>query len=177
MPVAAIVAANATVYNGLRHFLFVVPGMILLAMVATIRLCRRTALVAVLAVILAAGHAEAAVAAARLHPFEYMYFSPLAGGYRGAHARYESDYWRACETPAARWLAVHYGEHTGDERPTVGGLLSHSREAALPDVFTEADAPRFWVDSFHPGPREASYRPIHQVIVEGVVVCAVSVRD
>lgn len=177
VPVAAIVVTHATVYNGLRHFLFAVPGMILLSVAATVRLCRRATVVVVLGAALAAGHAEAAVAAARLHPFEYMYFSPLAGGYRGAHARYEGDYWRACETPAARWLARHYREHTSDPRPTVGGLLGHSREAALPAVFTEAEAPTFWVDSFHPAPRTAAYQPIHRVVADGLVVCVVSVRD
>jgi hypothetical protein len=130
-----------------------------------------------LAVVLAAGHAEAAAASARLHPFEYMYFSPLVGGYREAHTRYESDYWRSCETPAARWLTLHYREYTSDTHPTIGGLLAHSRAAELPDAFTEGEVPRFWVSSFHPVPPGASYRPIHRVVVEGVTVCTVSVRD
>jgi 4-amino-4-deoxy-L-arabinose transferase-like glycosyltransferase len=177
VPVAALVLTHATLYNGPRHFLFTVPGMILLAVAATVRLCRRTTVVVALAVVLAAGHAEAAAAAARLHPFEYMYFSPLVGGYREAHTRYESDYWRSCETPAARWLTLHYREYTSDTHPTIGGLLAHSRAAELPDAFTEGEVPRFWVSSFHPVPPGASYRPIHRVVVEGVTVCTVSVRD
>lgn len=177
VPVAALVVTHATLYNGLRHFLFAVPGMILLAVAATVRLWRRTAMVVALVAVLAAGHAEVAVAAARLHPFEYMYFSPLVGGYQRAHTRYESDYWRSCETPAARWLTLHYREYTSDPHPTIGGMLPHSRVAELPDVFIPEDVPKFWVSSFHPVPAGASYRPIHRVVVEGVTVCAVSVRE
>ncbi|MCW6007022.1 glycosyltransferase family 39 protein [Micromonospora sp. CPCC 205371] len=177
VPGVALTVSQGPLYNGLRHFLFAVPGMILLAVAATVRLWRRATVVAALAVALVAGHAEVAVAAARLHPFEYMYFSPVAGGYRGAHTRYESDYWRSCETPAARWLTLHYREYTSDTHPTIGGLLPHSREAEPPDAFTPDDVPRFWVSSFHPVPPGASYRPIHRVVVEGVVVCTVSVRD
>lgn len=178
VPVVALVVTHATLYNGLRHFLFAVPGMILLAVAATVRLWRRRTAVAVaVAVVLVAGHAEVAVADARLYPYEYAYFSPLVGGFRGAHARYESDYWRSCETPAARWLARHYRDHTTEARPTVGGLLPHNGVAVLPVVRTEAEAaPTFWVYSFHPAPPAVTYRPIHRVVVEGVAVCTVSVR-
>ncbi len=30
---------------------------------------------------------------ARLHPYEYVYFNPLAGGVRGAQDKYMLDYW------------------------------------------------------------------------------------
>jgi hypothetical protein len=48
---------------------------------------------AVLAIIFAAGIALPVVGMARLHPYEYVYFNPIAGGVRAAQHRFMLDYW------------------------------------------------------------------------------------
>ncbi|HEU5111391.1 MAG TPA: hypothetical protein VFT95_22850, partial [Micromonosporaceae bacterium] len=127
VPLAVIVLMRPTLYNGPRHFLFVVPGLVLLGalgvtrLVAALRWSRPTlvALVALVAVL----WAPTVYAAARLHPFEYMYFSPLVGGYSGARDRYETDYWSLCQNPALDWLVDHHKAYPSATPPTVGGLF------------------------------------------------------
>lgn len=177
VPVAAIVVLNATVYNGLRHFLFAVPGMVLLAVVGVMRLWRltrgRRVLAGALVAGLLAGQVEVVLASHRLHPLEYMYFSPVVGGYRTAAGRYETDYWRACETIAMRWLADLPSVPAG---PTVGGILAGTAQAEMPPGFRYSEQPDFFVESEHsrPGP---GYVPVHDVVVEGTVVCTIHARQ
>ncbi|HEV7820395.1 MAG TPA: hypothetical protein VGO84_04390, partial [Burkholderiales bacterium] len=82
-------------YNGMRHFLFVIPPLCVIAALAFQRLLQAPSRVARLA--FAAGLALAFIAQARmlieLHPDEYTYFNTLVGGPRGARGRYELDYW------------------------------------------------------------------------------------
>jgi hypothetical protein len=82
-------------YNGMRHFLFVIPPVCVIAALAFQRLLQAPSRVARLA--FAAGLGLAFVAQARmlidLHPDEYTYFNTLVGGPRGAAGRFELDYW------------------------------------------------------------------------------------
>jgi hypothetical protein len=99
LPVAAAVAARPAMYNGIRHFLFVVPPLAVLAGLMSSRLLERARqlgrapLLAGVAVLIA-GIAAPVVAMVRLHPYQYVYFNHLvAGGVRGADGRYMLDYW------------------------------------------------------------------------------------
>jgi len=80
-------------YNNLRHFLFVLPPLLVLAGIGyehTCALVRHTWAKGLLtAVILAPGLA----AILWLHPYEYSYFNSLAGGVSGAAGNYDLDYW------------------------------------------------------------------------------------
>jgi hypothetical protein len=98
LPIAVAMAARPALYNGLRHFIFVVPpfaalgGLALAWLIARARAIGKPALAA-LAALAIAGIALPAVGMLRLHPYEYTYFNPLAGGVRGANGRYMLDYW------------------------------------------------------------------------------------
>ena len=97
-PVLCEVVAHGPAFCGLRHFLFVLPPIAVLAGIgldiAVMRLSavRRQLGVAVLAVV-AAGFGWNAVTLVRLHPYEYLVFNPLVGGLEGASRRYAMDYW------------------------------------------------------------------------------------
>ena len=41
---------------------------------------------------------------ANLHPYEYVYFNELVGGFKGAYGRFETDYWAASLKEAVEWL-------------------------------------------------------------------------
>jgi hypothetical protein len=111
LPVAAAVLLRPVLYDGWRHFLFVVPPLAVLAglgldaaLDAKPRLVGRTA--AVLAT-------AAALVVARdmvvLHPYQSVYFNrAVAGGLAGAAGRYETDYWGASYKEAAGWLLSSY---------------------------------------------------------------------
>ena len=98
LPIAVAMAARPALYNGLRHFVFVVPPFAALGGLAVQLACRTRGLsgkpaLAALAAVAIAGVALPAVGMVRLHPYEYTYFNLLAGGVRGAHGRYMLDYW------------------------------------------------------------------------------------
>jgi hypothetical protein len=98
LPIVIAVVTRPAGYNGIRHFLFAVPPMALLAglavpwLLAWARNKSRPALVCVV-LLLAASVLDPVIAIARLHPYEYTYFNPTAGGERGARKDYMIDYW------------------------------------------------------------------------------------
>lgn len=98
IPVLLVVLTRPVLYNGVRHFLFVVPPMAVLAGVAVAYLLdmlasyRRSAAIAgTAALAMAAG--VTVVDMVRIHPYQYALFNQMAGGVRGASDRYMLDYW------------------------------------------------------------------------------------
>ena len=96
-PIVFSLATRPALYNGVRHFSFVLPPLALLAGIGldrTLLLLKplRAASAALLVVLLVAG-ADNLLLLARLHPYEYIAYNHLVGGPRGAHERYEGDYW------------------------------------------------------------------------------------
>jgi hypothetical protein len=98
---------HPAIYDGLRHFLFLLPLMTALSAVGFIRsfkdrpwdVLRKGAMaLGVLSFLMTANQAV------RLHPYEYVYFNELTGGFPGAYGRYETDYWVASMKEAALWL-------------------------------------------------------------------------
>lgn len=101
-PVIAAVVRNATIYDGIRHLLFVLPPLVALAAAGWVALIETRARAAAL-VVLVVGMAEPLVFQVRNHPNQIVYFSPLAGGPRGAFARYDMDYWGNSVLQAVEW--------------------------------------------------------------------------
>jgi hypothetical protein len=95
-------------YDGLRHFLFLVPFLAVLAGVSVSVFLRspagRWGKVAGLAV-LAASCLVTLVDMVRLHPYESVYFNRLvAGGMKAGIDRYEGDYWCLSYKEGCEWL-------------------------------------------------------------------------
>ena len=97
-PLAYTLLAAPPLYNGLRHFSFVLPPLAVLAGIGLVRawqglrtrppLLRRAVLLAcALALIGQAG------LLARLHPYGYLAYNQLVGGVPGAAGGWEQDYW------------------------------------------------------------------------------------
>jgi len=98
LPIAVTVLAQPAMYNGVRHFVFVLPPFAVLGGLAGAWIAERAArfgrvAMAVLAVIFVAGVSLPAIAMARLHPYEYVSFNYIVGGVRGAQSRFMLDYW------------------------------------------------------------------------------------
>ncbi len=108
VPIGFVILTGATHYDGVRHVLFVIPMLAILAGGALLRLIpflRRFPLIAATAVVVAAAHTGVtAVTLARLHPLEYVAMNALAGGTKGAADRFELDYWAVAATEALRRL-------------------------------------------------------------------------
>ncbi len=112
VPVAVAVLTDPPLYNGIRHFLFVLPPVSVLAALGLVgafhALSRRARLAG-------AGFALAALGLFlfnasvlwRLHPYEYVAYNQLVGGTPGAWGRFEGDYWSSSLREAA--LALRHG--------------------------------------------------------------------
>jgi hypothetical protein len=182
IPLMLIVVRQATLYNGLRQYLFVVPGMILLGVFALRRLAtfirqvRRPAvaigLAATVAATVVAGHAQALAATVRLYPLEYVYFSPIVGGFAGAYDQYEKDYWHACESLSVDWVYEHRQELGLRDGATVSGVLNANYISLPPGIRPSGEDERpDIVVSDERSPGRNDYRLVHEIRAEGVPVC------
>ena len=99
--------ASVSLYDGIRHMLFIVPPMAVLAAAGWEFCCaaRRAAGLALVAGALALMIAEPFVFQIRNHPNQAVYFTPAVGGPRGAFGRYDLDYWGNCILEATEWAA------------------------------------------------------------------------
>jgi hypothetical protein len=95
LPVLYGVLARPVVYNGLRHFLFVLPPLALLAAAGLEPLLarRRPLPRAAGAALIVVGLLAPVARMVELHPAQYAYFNEVAGGTRGALGRFDLDYW------------------------------------------------------------------------------------
>jgi hypothetical protein len=98
LPIAIAILKRPALYNGIRHFIFVIPPMTVLGGLAFARGMewlgenRRSWQPAALAVF-AFGLVLPLGEMIRLHPYQYTHFNHIAGTVRGADDRYMLDYW------------------------------------------------------------------------------------
>src|SRR3981081_698475 len=105
LPLAFLIVQRATIYNGIRHVLFVVPMLAVIAgagLRALLPLLRRVPVIA--AVVGGAYIGSMVTTLAVLHPLEYVAMNSLSGGTRGADDRFELDYWSVAAREAVRRL-------------------------------------------------------------------------
>jgi hypothetical protein len=125
LPIVATVLARPAMYNGIRHFVFVLPPLAVLGGLASAWLIdalqqRSRGLAALAGIVLLVGVTLPIVEMARLHPYEYTYFNRLAGGVAGARGRYMLDYWglsfKQASQGLAATLAQRHESKPGDRR-------------------------------------------------------------
>jgi hypothetical protein len=98
LPLAIAMVKRPALYNGIRHFVFVIPPMTVLAGVSfawavdRVKPFGRAALVAITA-IFAFGLLLPLQEMIRLHPYQYTHFNRIAGTVRSADDLYMLDYW------------------------------------------------------------------------------------
>ena len=103
LPLGFIIVRHSTLYDGIRHVLFVIPMLAVIAGAGFVRL--RPGRMPLLSA--AVGGAYVGVAfwtLAVLHPLEYVAANALAGGVAGAQGRFDLDYWSVAATVALRQL-------------------------------------------------------------------------
>ncbi|MCP2328951.1 hypothetical protein HDA40_007458 [Hamadaea flava] len=181
VPLILLIALRPTLYNSLRQFLYLVPGLILIAtgvLLAAVRAAAgsgRRVLAATLVGLAIVGQAEVVVAGARIYPYEYAYFSPVVGGYAKAHHSFEGEYWGSCSSEAASWLRRHHADYPVIE-PSFQDLVGWNTliEKELPGLTPVGDNhPTFLISR---EPRDG-YRTIHSVMLAGEQLCQVGVRS
>ncbi len=173
---------HPAIYDGLRHFLFLLLFLAVLASMAFIEFFkgkpwgpgRKAA-----AVLTLAGVFMTATDMVRLHPYEYVYFNELVGGVQGAYGKFETDYWVAGMKEAVRWLEANETKDPGriykiyaDGKPfqsqtyfTPNMVLDPNKDDAdYAIIMTRAGV--------KPDPTEES-KVIHRVEREGAPLCFV----
>jgi hypothetical protein len=115
LPLAVTIALRPAMYNGIRHFVFVLPPLAVLgglAAVYLIDIASRTFRFAPIAagLVLAVGAGIPVVEMVRLHPYEYTHFNRLSGGVAHARERYMLDYWGLSLKQASQALLATLAE-------------------------------------------------------------------
>ena len=113
-PIALAVALRPAMYNGIRHFVFLLPPLAVLGGVAGAWLfaaaSSRFQLGAPLAAVIFGIGGLPVIEMVRLHPYQYTYFNRLIGGVAGAQDRYMLDYWglsfKQASQALAAWIAA-----------------------------------------------------------------------
>jgi hypothetical protein len=107
LPIVLVIARNSTLYDGIRHLLFVYPVIVVIAAAGWMAaLSRRDPIVRrITAALLVVGFVNVLTFDVRAHPNQSAYFNELVGGPKGAFGRYEMDYWGNCVLQAVGWTA------------------------------------------------------------------------
>jgi hypothetical protein len=111
-PLTCQVIFHGPAFTGLRHFLFLIPALAVLAGIgldkalAALRTRGRIAASGGLAIVSACFLWDA-VTMVRLHPYEYLFYNSLVGGLQGASRRYDLDYWFSSMPEAINQLEAY----------------------------------------------------------------------
>jgi hypothetical protein len=127
-----VLIRRPAMYDGIRHFLFILPPIFIFTGFAFDVLISRSAPYApswlyagiILAILL-----PGIVGILRLHPYEYTYYNSFIGGTDRAFRKYETDYWLTCYKDAVDELS---------SIPDHSTLYVH-REAYIADYYADQD--------------------------------------
>lgn len=98
-PPAYAVYKKSVLYDGLRHFLFLVPPMVVVGALALEALARRiisyrrTVGIVAMTTLVGVHVADQVATSIRYHPHQYTYFNRFIGGLEGADDKYSTDYY------------------------------------------------------------------------------------
>jgi hypothetical protein len=120
LPPAYAIIRHSTLYNGLRHFLFIIPPLAVLAGGAVAVLTRwaarrRPLAAAALAALLLLFSVDQAAASWRLHPHQHVFFNRSSGGLARAVDRYETEYYGSVYRELHERLAEAVWQQRRDE--------------------------------------------------------------
>jgi hypothetical protein len=132
LPIACEVISRGPAFTGLRHFMFVLPSLAVLAgvgldagLTALARRQRHLGQAALAAVVVLS--VSNTVTLVRLHPYEYVDYNSLVGGLPGAARRYDMDYWFNSLPDAIAQLEAYLRQ----TEPLQGGKAAHVYTVAV----------------------------------------------
>lgn len=125
-----VLAARPPMYDGFRHFLFILPPVFIVTGFAFEKLLFWARNNWLRAALLLAITLPGVLAGIRLHPYEYTYYNAFVGGTSGAEGTYETDYWLTCYKEAVEQF---------NEYAPPGSTLIAYREAANAAYYAAED--------------------------------------
>lgn len=112
-PIGYILCSDPTLYDGMRHILFVVPSIVSVCALGLEFVIRRLDMIerkvwsAFFKVSVLFWSLLVIGEMIRLHPYQYVYFNHASGGLSAAYQQNETDYWGLSHKEAAEWLNDH----------------------------------------------------------------------
>ncbi len=120
-PVYWVIHSHSNLYGGIRHLLFVMPPMVVIAgrfWSEMMNWCR--GYLKLLPCVVFIGLLALPVSHAfRNHPNEYIYFNEFAGGLKGAYGNYETDYYFNSLKESADWFRKNVLPDLPQDTPTI----------------------------------------------------------
>jgi hypothetical protein len=104
IPIIYVLVRKPAVYDGLRHFLFILPPVFIFTGFAFEFIIDRIASIWLRAGLILILLLPGILGIIQLHPYEYTYYNLFVGGTSGAFRQYETDYWLTCYKEAVETL-------------------------------------------------------------------------
>jgi len=101
---AYVLIRRPAMYDGLRHFLFILPPIFIFTGFAFELLNKYVAPSWLYASLILLCLLPGILGILRLHPYEYTYYNSFVGGTGGVFRQYETDYWLTCYKEAVETL-------------------------------------------------------------------------
>jgi len=193
-PAAYAIYKNSYVYNGWRHFIFIYPSLVVLAILGWYWLAsmfKKQKLTVVVMVLAGLTFLKPGIWSIKNHPYQYVYFNEIAGGTSGANGEYELDYWNQSPRAAFEWLVKNKPEILGG---TVKVSSNNIQEALKTFVPEGKNVKYAWTREYEWADNDWSYAiwttrtlsrnqiiggywppkgTIHEIKVDGVTVAAI----
>ncbi len=123
-PIAFVILKQSNLYGAWRHFLFVYPGIILIAALGIhaiwVRYKQRLVRIGTIGLLVALSVHPLRFMAAN-HPYYYLYYNQFTGGLKGAYGNYETDYYYHTMRAGAEWLQEYLKSKPRKADLTIGG--------------------------------------------------------
>ncbi len=115
VPIVVVILMQSTLYDGMRHFLFIIPALAVSAGIALLsflnHLTNRVIKFGFLS-LLGFSLILTAVDMIDLHPYQTVYFNRVMGkGLPDASKRFETDYWGNSYKEGIGWLEANFPNH------------------------------------------------------------------
>ncbi len=142
-PIAYAVAKESSLYDGMRHFLFVYPIFAVVAawgwsMLVDVFKTNKIGKYAV-GLVLAGLLALPAIFMVKNHPYQYVYFNEIFGGVDKAYANYETDYWMTSMKGLTDWFIENVPEAKQGWEMVQAGKSPEEIKAQLPQLIVASN--------------------------------------
>jgi 4-amino-4-deoxy-L-arabinose transferase-like glycosyltransferase len=133
LPLGWVVLARPNLYDGIRHFLFLLPALALACGLATAWIVgqapARLKWAATIGLTIVV--ASPLIGSVRLHPYQSSYFNVFVGGLPGAAENYDVDYWASSYREASLWVRDRL------DRPATVAVACNGHNRAVAAYFLE----------------------------------------
>jgi tetratricopeptide (TPR) repeat protein len=123
-PIAFVLLKQSNLYGAWRHFLFVYPGIILIAALGIyailVRYKQRLVQIGTIGLLSVLSIHPLRFMASN-HPYYYLYYNQLTGGLKGAYGNYETDYYYHTMRQGAEWLQEYLKNKPNKGEIIIGG--------------------------------------------------------